>query len=571
MSNDAEYRPRRAALPSDEETPEQGTRPEGDSSTDSQAGTPRRGWSGDDTPAEADSPAAADESGANETPEDAHPGPAFSRGDVVAREEQTPEQPAAEPAERPENPFAPKADSRERKGILGRKQQPAEETPVGRRAAEPKPKRRFDRRNTTALTIAGISAVCVVAVLVSYALWFLNRPSPQTAPAAAVAATPGPVLSQAGLLTDGMAKEIDPSRTWTQGLTQDGVNDSSPGAACINPQPSGQPSPQITELRQIGASGNDKTAALHRADAYATPEEAAQMFNFRSTEIGGCVDSPLYVEKGMQITGIGNQAVGVRLVLQDKVNEYHSIALVRTGRVLNILDVARQGKPVEMDGMVKALTQVVNRQCGPAVGLCTAPNTSVSITIPPPGGDQPGLLASGDIPRVTPGVGQWKGNAPAARIELQDGTGCEAVDFATVSGAEKRQQRTYLLRNDPQAPPQFGIDQLVLQMENPGAAGELVDKVSNNIRGCESRVLTAKVTKQATLETPAQGTTVKGNWYIVTQKLDQTKTQKYRVGIFSAGQKVIYLRANPSDTFDFSDESWIGVNLRAGERATQVR
>ncbi|OYO23988.1 hypothetical protein CGZ93_05655 [Enemella dayhoffiae] len=605
MSNDGtEYRPRRAALPSDEESAPA-------ESPSEKPASARRGWTDDAQSTPADEPASADAG--------KHPGPGFTRDPgtrttpeqsatdatraaakpgaeetrpradekrpgLVARNwpaapSRSAEQPAAQqadqPAERPANPFAPTEPAKKRPNPLDRvrrrsKEEP-EQTPVGRRAAEPS-KRGFDKRNTMALSVAAISALCIIAVLVSYALWSLNRRTEQTGPVGqGVSATPGPVLAQSSLLTDGQAKSIDPSRTWSQSLTEQGVNDSSPGAACIGPQPTGQPGPAITLLRQLKASGDDKTAALHRADAYASPEEAAQMFNFRSTEIGGCVGSPLYVEKGFQITGVGNQAVGVRLVLQDRVNEYHSIVLVRTGRVLNILDVVRMGQPADIDSMVKALSQAVNRQCGPAVGLCTAPSTSVNLTIPPPGGDQPGFLASGDIPRVTQGVGQWRGNAPGSRVTIQDGTNCEAIDFATVSGASTRQQRTYLLRNDPAAPPEFGIDEIMLQMENPKSANELVDKISNNIKGCEQRTLTAKVQKQAPLLTPAQGTEVKGAWYVVTQKLDQTRTQKYRVGIFSAGQKVIYLRANPSDTFDFSDEAWIGVNLRAGERSTQIR
>jgi hypothetical protein len=47
-------------------------------------------------------------------------------------------------------------------------------------------------------------------------------------------------------------------------------------------------------------------------------------------------------------------------------------------------------------------------------------------------------------------------------------------------------------------------------------------------------------------------------------------THKYRVGIVSAGKKVVYTFLNPRDDYDFTDRQWDTVAVRAGERATQA-
>ena len=47
-------------------------------------------------------------------------------------------------------------------------------------------------------------------------------------------------------------------------------------------------------------------------------------------------------------------------------------------------------------------------------------------------------------------------------------------------------------------------------------------------------------------------------------------TAKYRVGIVSAGPKVIYTFLNPRGDYDFTDGQWDTVAVRAGERMTQV-
>ncbi|WP_432559748.1 hypothetical protein [Granulicoccus sp. GXG6511] len=492
-----------------------------------------------------------------------------------------------EPLTRPDNPFAPKSEHEPESKTRSQKRRrtPDEETTTGKRAAA-RPKR-FGRkadaapdergplggRNVVALAVAGVAVVAIVALIVSTVLWWFTRDTDMAGNAAPdEQTTPGPVLSAEMMLNREMATLIDPSRTWTQTLDQAGVNDSSPGIACIGPLAADQPIPEITQLRGLTASGTDRTGALHRADAYATNEEAQKVFEFRSAELGSCTDTPLYVEKGLDVTGLGDQALGVRLVLHDNKPEYHSVLLVRTGKVVNLLDVARVDEPADMEAQVTALGESINRQCGPAVGLCTAPTTSVEIGVPPAGGEQPGFLTSGDIPRVSPGVGTWRGNPPATRVDVQDGSSCEAIDFASIGGTGvTRQQRTYLLRNDAAAPPQFGIDQVVLTLGSPEEASELVGRINGNITSCNTRTLTSQMVKEAPLITPGQdGVEIRGHWYIVDSKVDQAQTQKYRVGIFSAGNKLVYLRSNPTETFDFTDDAWIGVNLRAGERITQV-
>lgn len=473
------------------------------------------------------------------------------------------ETPAAGPEdnsgdERPDNPFAPKPRRAATKP--GRTRIERERKPLG-------------RRNVAALAIAGIAALCVIAVVVSLALWASNRDTEAAgSPAPKLSASPGPVLAGPQMLSEPMAAEIDSSRSWQQTLDQDGVTDTSPQIACIGPQAGSQPNPFITHLRGLSASGEDRTAALHRADAYDTVEEAEEVFDFRSAELGACTDTSLYVDKGISITGLGDEAVGVQLVLQDTTPEYHTVLLVRTGHVVNLLDVARMGEPVDAAASVKALAGAIDRQCGPAIGLCTAPETSVAAGIPPAGGEQPGLLTSGDIQRVTPGQGNWRGNPPSKRIDIQDGTSCEAVDFASVGGSQvDRTQRTYLLRNDSAAPPAFGIDQVVLKMGSVDEATGLADRVVKSIAECGTRTLTAEVVKEGELSTPgANGAEVRGKWFTVNQKVDANQSQKYRVGVVIAGDKVVYLRANPSETFDFTDEAWSTATLRAGERATQV-
>lgn len=552
------------------------------------------------------------------TDADEHPGPDFTQPrSPFARPQGNPEPAAAstpattpEPAsasapasaaatddvdqtikvDRPENPFEPKPEPATKKSWLGRLgvQRDPDAERVGKRVAERQrrwwklpgrtqgtraARRKPSRRDWLALAVAGVALVCAIALVASYLWWSSHRPSAAgQASNQATNAAPGPVLTESMLLPDSAGQDLDAARSWQRTLTQEGIKDNSPTPVCTTAQSSGRPSSQATFLRTLSASGDDQTAALQRADAYATPEEAAQVFGFRSTEFGDCAGSPLLIDKGYELPGLGNQAIGLQVVLQDQTPQYRTLVLVRTGRVVNIVDVARNGAPIAMEAVAKAAAKTVDRECGSAVGLCTAPDMSVKQTIPPPGGDDPGFLTSADLPRISKGVGSWKGTGSSEWQSIREGTMCEAVPFDNVGGAKAKNYRIYLLRNDPQAPQGFGVDQVVETMANPNDANALVDKINQSVTSCEPRVMTAKTSRPVEVQGQgADNTAMRGYAYTVTHKLPDNKSAKYRGAVIAVGAKVIYLRSNPTDKFDFSDQAWEAIAKRAGERATQTR
>ena len=62
-----------------------------------------------------------------------------------------------------------------------------------------------------------------------------------------------------------------------------------------------------------------------------------------------------------------------------------------------------------------------------------------------------------------------------------------------------------------------------------------------------------------------------GAAWVVTQKVDQAAaTARFRNAVVAVGNRVVYLLANPTNEFDFSDEAWHAVARRAAERATQL-
>jgi len=443
---------------------------------------------------------------------------------------------------------------------------------------------RIGRRTKLALLIGAVAAVVVLGLAIGYSVLGIGaQPGtvPSTAPSLAPSSPPpttagpspsespvGALLSDTSMLSPGQASKIDPDRTWAIELTQRGASKDAPTAACLGGDAvEEQPPGQQKILQVLSSSGQRPPSALHEATAYSTPEEAVQAFAVASRTLGGCATPGSYIASGRVITGLGDQAVGVvAKVVDGEDTQSHSVLLSRTGRVLNVVDVNAPGKAVNMGPVAEAVAAVTAGQCSTAGGTCGG-KLSVKVGPPPLGGDEPGFLATGDLPPVGDASSPWT----AAPIELPDedfaGSGCETINWATVP-AESRSARVYLLTDSGKS--YFGLNQIVLTMSGEKAATRLVNDIKKDLETCKERAPTATVSKPAAVDgVGARNADIAGYTAEVEQDAGEA-TSKFRVGVVSTGAKVAYTFCNSSGDFDFTDNQWDVIAVRAGERVTQV-
>lgn len=440
------------------------------------------------------------------------------------------------------------------------------------------------QRRRLGLLIAAVAGVVALGLVIGYTVLSLTRPSAApgvapSAPAAPVgpsagnpsASDPGSteLLTDASLLTPQSAAKIDNQRTWKVQLTQKGQSADSPQPACLGGEPvEGQPIPQQSMLRVLTSTGQQPPAVLQQADAYTSPEEAAQAYAVAARTLGGCTMAATYLESGSSVSRLGDQSVGVTLrVTEGGAAEYRTVIITRTGRVVDAVDVAQPGKAVGVDKVAVVATDVVNAQCKAAGGAC-ASGVQTKAAPPPVGGDAPGFLATADLPPVGTTPTTWVANKPATpESDMLKGSGCENVDWAK-QAAVTRSWRTYLLQDNPS---RFGLDEVVLTLKSPADATKLTEKVRDDWNSCSRRQLTATVQKPDKVEaTGAQNTAIEGWTTAITQKADNA-TATFRVGIVAAGPKVVFTFLNPQDKLDLSAAQFAGVTARAGQRATQTR
>ncbi|GAA1838918.1 hypothetical protein [Microlunatus capsulatus] len=446
------------------------------------------------------------------------------------------------------------------------------------RLDDDEPRTRPGRRGRLALLVGALAAVIAVGLAIGYAVSTVGDPTADPAPStsapapsasgspAPTAGDPGAVLADAVLLDPATAAQIDPG-TWTVALTQRPPADDAPTAACTTGEPAeGQPTAQQDVLRLLSGSGDDAPSALHHASAYASPEEAAQAYAVAAKTLGGCVSPGSYIYDGSAVSGLGDQSTGlIANVVSGGKTQWHSIVLNRSGSVVNLVDAARAGKPLGVREVAAALGAVTQKQCQAAGQACT-PDPSVAFGPPPLGGDVPGFLASGDLPPAGEDDELWVAT-PAEPVSTDfAGSGCETVTWARLD-AETSSSRVYLVPSSTT----FGLNAIVLTMEDEKAASDLVAKIKSDLDSCEKRKLTANVSEpEKVTGVGASAAQVTGWTSRVAQKSTQG-TQRYRVGIVSSGAKVAYTFLNPLDGgYDLTDGEWDRVAVRAGQRMTQV-
>lgn len=417
--------------------------------------------------------------------------------------------------------------------------------------------------------IAALAVIVIAAVVATVVIWGGR----EGVPAANVTPTPSAAPVNTSLVTGDVmltpksaARVID--RKWKIDTDQpaDAKNAAVPACLAIDTDEALQPKESM--VRTLTSTSKGPTA-LHRAQAFETPELATEAFALMAKALGECNLKGSYIESGREISGLGDQATGV--VLNDPSAERHRTVLVnRTGRMVNVIDMAAGDETPDPTKLADQLRWITDAQCTSAIGIC-ASDPTVEEGPPPIGGDQPGFLAVADIPLPRNGKGAWGGLDPGSPADVVT-SGCENVQFGDVP-ADNRVARSYVLADNPKGMPNtFGLDQITLSMASDDDAEELADQIASSIRDCEDRLPTAE-TKQVSKISGigADDTEIKGITATVEQQVTSDETSVYRVGIVSAGSKVVYTFLPTDGDWDLTRSQFEDLTVRAGERATQVR
>ncbi|HEY3339827.1 MAG TPA: hypothetical protein VGK18_15095 [Propionicimonas sp.] len=486
----------------------------------------------------------------------------FSRSQPTAAEAATPAEPVSRPGKAPRQPRVPRERVVREKKVREKKvREPkavaavAAEAPAG--AAEV-PAIGILRGRSSRPALIVIAAVAAVVVLVAGVVWALTLRS--TAPSGGPSASgtseaQDPFVTAADLGTLGGVTWVDPS-----------VEAAGLRPLCLPATADGLPEAQRSPARKISSSGSPNDVVVQVIDTYPDDATATQAYAARLVQAGSCADTVALITGANTISGLADSAELVRLTVQEQTDQFHSLLISRTGRSVSLIDVTT-ATAVTASDVSNVAAAALSRGCGGQLGTCPG---SISVaTSAPPAGNPFGWLVPADLPRITPGAGRWGATEPKTTLDVV-GSLCEAINLKSVSGTQAVGQRTLLLADDTNAPQGFGVDQVVYTFADAGGVTNLAKKLDKNLTGCPGRAPTASVKEGPAVKgTGANAAKISGSTYLVTQKTG-TNTVVFRVAVLSVDTRLVYLLANPSTSFDFSDSEWVQVAVRAGQRASQA-
>lgn len=374
-------------------------------------------------------------------------------------------------------------------------------------------------------------------------------------------------LPSSALMELSEARTLDPGATWKVGTTVSKVDPDSPDNISCVIRGSNHPNPVSTWQRTFTSSAKTTTALLDRVDGYTDEQTAEKAFGAEAASLAACDSVPVHIVSAATFTGLGDQSASVTIAYQGSRTQYRTIVLSRIGREIQAVDAADYGSPVDAQKAGAAMATAAARSCRTADGTCPA-NVTSKTSVPPPAGDR-GWPITSDLPRITPDQGQWS-QTQVANVSRQ-GTQCEGVTLATVSGPTARRQRTYLLGQDSSAPDGFGVDELMFTFGDAKGSAAFTKKIGDNIASCSKSSKTAKISDAKTFTAIGENNTaISGRSFIVTQDTGSSNKAIYQVAVATAGNRTVYLLANVAPSYRFSDPDWQQLAQRAGQRATQL-
>ncbi len=417
-----------------------------------------------------------------------------------------------------------------------------------------------DSSRSTRWWIIVISCLVIVAVAVAIAVFRHTKSSPSSKESVNAATT----LDEAALASTTDLSKLGAGTNWRVDQTSGSATDTKLSAACL--PATIQDLAPVASVRRTLIGSDPFPAVFHRVEVFDSADTAATVFAKERTQLGSCESTTAYVMSASTILGLADEAYASVIAYQEAEVTYHTVIIARTGDAIATFDVANQTEPIAVDKAAQTLAQPLARRCSIQQGGCPA---QIDVRQTPPAASQPaGWLSTNDLPRITLGAGQWVATDP--RQVSVAGTQCENLDLTNVGDAEE-QQRTFLMSQDANAPSKFGVDEVVLTFQDEAKATQFNADLIANVSSCTQRVPIASVSQPQHLDTVAENqeplpTTV----YTITHTIDQEKIP-FRIGVATVGTKVIYLYANPSETYDFSDTQWQQIVARAAQRASQSR
>lgn len=220
--------------------------------------------------------------------------------------------------------------------------------------------------------------------------------------------------------------------------------------------------------------------AAHRVELFETKEAAARGFSAARAALGGCsTPDMLYLANGWTISSLGQQAVGVSYIVQGKTSVYHTVLLIRSGRMLNWLDLGRQKTAITGQQALVVARNLLRHQSGDsAAGPTPGSNSRIGMS-QPPASNSPGQILSADFPQIAGSKSAWSMYTNSAVDNDGARVLCDDIAVSKTKGARMRLAQGWVTSVP------IWIEAYALDFSKADAARGLYRRLQSNLSTCE--------------------------------------------------------------------------------------
>jgi DNA-directed RNA polymerase specialized sigma24 family protein len=404
----------------------------------------------------------------------------------------------------------------------------------------------------------------VLAVLVTIGAGALVRPDSGTAEATLT--RPGALVSKKMLLTADQVAPLAPKQPWAVTATSDNTSADAIETMCQGAR--------FADTHGLGAwvrtfaTAKPARSLTQAVEISNSPGAAKKAYDTTLGWYAGCTVPRIQLVDAYDVSGLGEQAIVLRMLIPAKQPRAFVIGIARTGSLTTSTVLETHDRaPVDPARVVSTLTTSVQNLCASRVaGTCVGAVTSQP-TLPPPSGETPGMLAIADLPVVADVASAWAGTDPVPATANLAATTCDKTDFAK-AGATRPVTRTYLI---PEAnlPKRFGLTETLGEFANPQAAAGVAAKIAAKMKSCPDRELGSSVSHAADrLDGP--GGASYAMWRLEVQVNQEQELVPFWMGVAQVGRYVAQVTMTPVGKYDVDQKTFEALLVRARDRLHEV-
>jgi hypothetical protein len=430
----------------------------------------------------------------------------------------------------------------------------------GRAAAREARRQKARKRNQT--IAAGIGVVVLVGgggVAALNAFGGDETPGPNSSTTDDKSADTNVLADAKDLLDATTAKPLG-TGVWKITKTVDGSSAPERSFVCQS-QRFADPAGQRTWVRTFQNS-TTKDTAVQYVEVSNDKAAAAKAYSSIVGWLSACSTPQVRLTSSYVTTGVGER--GILAVFGQPTSgktKYKTIAVAVAGQATMVLEHdTTAGTPPKPEPVLAAATAGLKKICAQSGGCGTGAPVARPGLLPTT--ETPGFMAPVDLP-VLSGIDKpW---VSSSGTKIGSGTGCEKINMKTAK-ATKSSTLTYVTP-EAKVPTEFGLDDTVAKFATPAAAQAFAEQIRKNVDSCEKNVSNAKVESTGTVSAGL----VKGKSWQAEYDTGGGKTFTYRIGIASAGHRVVYLVYPVLRGLDIPDSAFNETLIRAAERSATFK